>query len=612
MKSIATQPLRERESGTIQGKRSCGGSTRSRNPVEERWLRSEEKFDKIFHTSPDSISITSMTDGRFTDVNESFCRVTGFSRKETIGRTVAELGLYSDPGDRRRLVDQLNRQGRVTGLEIKGRMKSGDLKYYLVSAEIIELLDGKYILSLMHDNTESRRTAEVLRESEKKHRDFADQLPQIVCEIDSVGRIVFANQDAFKAFGYSPQDLESGLTVWQMIEPKDLGMAKQNMWEALNGVDPGGVEYSAVRRDGRIFPLLTYSRPIIDAGHATGLRLIAVDMTERKTVENQLRQSEERLSKVFRTIPDSVTVSSVSDGRLMEVNDGFLRITGYSREEVVGRTIVDLNLWKNPLDRDRLVELLQEKGRVVDLEADFRVKSGAVINCLISAEMINLQQEKCLLAVIKDITERKRAQEFLKESYDKVRTALQSSVDIAAKMVDMKDPYTAGHQRRVAKLAMAVAREMKMEEDTVTYLGLAAKVHDIGKINVPAEILNKTGRLTNIEFQLMMTHSQAGHDILNGVDFPWPLAKIVLQHHERMDGSGYPKGLRGEEIMLEARIIAVADTVEAMSGHRPYRPSLGVKEALDEIKAHKDVLYDGKVVEACLRVMGNGRVSLDD
>jgi len=207
-----------------------------------------------------------------------------------------------------------------------------------------------------------------------------------------------------------------------------------------------------------------------------------------------------------------------------------------------------------------------------------------------------------LQGAFQDITERKLAEGALRDSFDKLRKTIGAAIRTLAATVEMRDPYTAGHQQRVADLARKIAREMSLDNDKVLGLGLASVIHDIGKISVPAEILSKPTKLTSIEFSLIQSHSQAAYDILKDMEFPWPIAEIVYQHHERLDGTGYPRGLKGEEISLEALIIAVADVVEAMSSHRPYRPGLGIDAALEEIKKNRGILYDPDAVDACLRL----------
>jgi len=190
----------------------------------------------------------------------------------------------------------------------------------------------------------------------------------------------------------------------------------------------------------------------------------------------------------------------------------------------------------------------------------------------------------------------------LRDSEKKLKKNLLDSVALLAAIVEMRDPYTAGHQRRVSEIAVAIAHVLQLTEAQIEGIHLAGVVHDVGKIQVPAEILSKPGGLTDIEFMLIKEHARNGYELLKTVDYPWPIAQIVLQHHERLDGTGYPQGLKGDEILLEARIIAVADVVESITSHRPYRPSLGVDAALEEIERNRGVYYDPQVVDACIKL----------
>jgi len=193
-------------------------------------------------------------------------------------------------------------------------------------------------------------------------------------------------------------------------------------------------------------------------------------------------------------------------------------------------------------------------------------------------------------------------EEMVAERTEKLRETLADVIHIVALTVETRDPYTAGHQRRAAELSCGIAKEMGLSEERIEGIRMAGLIHDLGKISVPAEILSKPSRLSKMEFELIKAHPQVGYDILKGIDFPWPVALITLQHHERMNGSGYPQGLKGEEILLEARILMVADVVEAISSHRPYRPGLGVDAALEEILKNRAVLYDPQVVNACVNL----------
>jgi putative two-component system response regulator len=200
----------------------------------------------------------------------------------------------------------------------------------------------------------------------------------------------------------------------------------------------------------------------------------------------------------------------------------------------------------------------------------------------------------------------------LQQMLGQLKKSLLGTVQVIVSMVEKRDPYTAGHQQRVAHLACALAREMKLPDDVIEGIGMAGVIHDLGKIAIPAEILSKPTQLTKEEFSLIKSHTRAGFEILKNIDFPWPVAQIAHQHHERMNGTGYPEGLKGEDILLEARIIAVADTVEAMASHRPYRPSLGIDAALEAVNKGKGDLYDVQVVDACTRLFSKGTFRFDD
>jgi putative nucleotidyltransferase with HDIG domain len=202
----------------------------------------------------------------------------------------------------------------------------------------------------------------------------------------------------------------------------------------------------------------------------------------------------------------------------------------------------------------------------------------------------------------RDVTESKLVNAELQRTLDNLRKSFGTTIQVMVSAVEMRDPYTAGHQLRVADIARSIAQEMGLSQDQVDGIRLAGSIHDIGKLSIPAEILSKPTKLTDIEFSLIKEHSRIGYEMLKDMESPWPLAQIVYQHHERMNGSGYPRKLKGDEILIEARIMAVADVVEAMASHRPYRPGLGIEAALEEIEKNRGIFYDNVVADACLRL----------
>jgi len=204
--------------------------------------------------------------------------------------------------------------------------------------------------------------------------------------------------------------------------------------------------------------------------------------------------------------------------------------------------------------------------------------------------------------LLRDITDRKLAEEKLQHTLDSLKKAVGTTIQVLVSVLETRDPYTAGHQTQVANLACLIATEMGLDQERIEGMRMAGVIHDIGKLGIPTEILAKPSKLTDIEFSLIKQHPQSGYEMLKYVESPWPLAQIVYQHHERMNGTGYPRNLKGDEILLEARIMAVADVVDAMASHRPYRASLGIEEALQEIEKNKGILYDETVVNACLKL----------
>jgi putative nucleotidyltransferase with HDIG domain len=256
--------------------------------------------------------------------------------------------------------------------------------------------------------------------------------------------------------------------------------------------------------------------------------------------------------------------------------------------------------------RARSLEIEKEVAERRRVEKELRLAKDELDNRVEKrTEELNKVNEELSGRVI----ETRRAEDQLQSTLERLEKALEGTVRAMSLTIEMRDLYTAGHQRRVSSLAVAIAEELHLPQEKIEGLRLAGVIHDIGKIAMPAEILTKPTRLTKTEFQLMKDHPRIGYDILKNIQFPWPVAHIILQHHERMDGSGYPDGLLGDAILMEARILAVADVVEALSSHRPYRPALGMEKALEEIRRGRGVRYDMRVVDACMKLFKDHRYS---
>lgn len=327
----------------------------------------------------------------------------------------------------------------------------------------------------------------------------------------------------------------------------------------------------------------------------------AKNRQERKITEIQLRKSEEKYRALFEDSRDAIYLNN-QEGELIDFNLSTLELFGYSREEMLG--INTKSVFVNPDKYERLQDEIAKKGSVREFKAKLRKKDGTEMDCLITSAVRQAKDKSKLgyQGMIRDISELVSSRKQIEKTLNDLRKALGGTIEAMALTVETRDPYTAGHQRRVSNLARGIATEMGVSKAQIQGVRMAGVIHDIGKISVPGEILSKPGNISQNELGIIKEHPQVGYNILKTVDFPWPIAQIVLQHHERMDGSGYPNGISGENILLEARILAVADVVEAMASHRPYRAALGINLALNEISKNRGSSYDPKVVDACLRL----------
>lgn len=341
--------------------------------------------------------------------------------------------------------------------------------------------------------------------------------------------------------------------------------------------------------------------------HISRLPFAVKEALKRKK-EEELRTSAERAleesERKFRLIAEKASdliyrIELYPEQKFSYVSPSSTKLTGYTPEDHYANPNLGFEL-VHPDDREKLRDLLEhvdgsplvlrwiKKNREVVWAEQLNVPIYDIDGRLIAIE-----------GIARDVTERQKANEALKRAFNSV-------VSVLSDMLNLKDPYTQFHEKNVAKLALEIAERMDLDEFTIESIRVAAMVHDIGKINIPTEILSKPGKLSDIEFEMIKKHPETAYEILRKVDLPWPVADIVYQHHERLDGSGYPRHLKSDEILLEAKIIIVADVVEAMSSHRPYRAALGFEAAIEEIKKNAGVLYDAEIVQICTSILEEG------
>lgn len=363
------------------------------------------------------------------------------------------------------------------------------------------------------------------------------------------------------------------------------------------------------RRDGQLIDVVisaTGLRP--EEKHGTVVFTV-LDITRRELAERARRASENRFRNMFESSPMGVLLYSLEDDDrlvLIGANPAADRILGIDHAALVGRTIEEafppLAATEVPA---RYREACRDGTPWSTLHIDYRDEriDGAY-------EVYAFQVELGVMAAyFLDVTESRLTAQRLADSVAQLRSTLEGTIRAMAVMVEMRDPYTSGHQRRASNLAVELAKLLGLDEERVDATRLAATIHDVGKIAVPAEILSKPGSLTGLEMEMVRTHAESGYQILRAIPFPWPVAEIVREHHEFWDGSGYPRGLAGEEIRLEARILSVADAVEAISNHRPYRAACGVEQAIAELRQQSGRQFDPRVVDACEQLLHEGRLA---
>jgi len=344
-----------------------------------------------------------------------------------------------------------------------------------------------------------------------------------------------------------------------------------------------------------------------DEGRMIGTVGCGRDVTEERRVAERLAENEARMRAILDAMPD-IHFRLSRDGHFIDAYASDPARLLLPRERIIGAAVAEvLPPGVAELAANGIADALGSEAMVafeypLTIEGDERHFETRMVPC--GADEV--------LAVVRDVTELRRSRRDLVESARRLRATLHDTVRAMGAIGDLRDPYTGGHERRVAALTLAIAGVMGLSEERCEGLAIAGEVHDIGKIGVPAEILSKPGPLTDLERLLVEDHAPRGYEILSGIDFAWPVAEIVHQHHERLDGSGYPRGLAGDEILLEARILGAADVLEAMASHRPYRPALGVEAALAELQAGAGTLYDADVVAACERVIATGMVDLSE
>ena len=489
----------------------------------------------------------------------------------------------------------------------------------------------RLIKQIQKSENRNKHFEEALNKSEDRYRKLVELANSMILQIDTSGNITFINEYAQNFFGYTRNEI-IGKNVIGTIVPRaeSSGRDLTSLIETIRQNPEQHVvhENENIRKDGsRAWVLWANSVLPDESGHVTEILCIGSDITarkeaekilqvsrdeleakvhertfelkktyedllyetaERKVYEEALRESETKYRSIVEGAIEGI-FQTTAEGRCTMANTSLARLLGYASPEefVSAASNMEEQVYVNP---DRCIEfknLLQSNGYAKGFETEFYKKDRSRIWVSMNVRAVYDERGNFIFyeGTVVDIT---------------LRHVLNGTTNALSMAVEIRDPYTAGHQARVTQLATAIAKEMNFSDDHIKAIQTAGMLHDIGKIYVPAEFLSRPGSISTHELSVLRDHSAAGYEILRNIEYEYPIAEIVYEHHERMNGSGYPRGLSGDQILMEARIIAVADVVESMASHRPYRPSLGTMKALNEIKENRGTLYDAAVVDICL------------
>ena len=595
--------------------------------------------------------------------NDKLVQITGYREDELLAGALCSIEPLILEEDRPGVEAEVKRavaDQRPFTVEYRLQHKNGSILWMAEYGMPIYGSDDAplYLDGVIYDVTQGKQAEQAVRQAEEKFRALVETTSDWIWELDRQGRYTYASPRVEALLGYQPQEV-LGKSPLDFMHPEEARRVSKELGERIEQRAPiTALVNTNLHKDGSLRVLETSGVPIFDeSGEFSGYRGIDRDITERKQAEEALG----RANRALRTLSagNEVLVRATSEDQLLQaVVNIIVEQSGYELAEVCypennPERSITLMAWSgmeekffwvgNPswadmeegqlpiasairsgmtqIRRDIATESKYKpwrdealaRGHVSNIALPF-VDNGRTLGALSiyssDAKAFDKEEVRLLEELANDLaygvaTLRTRLAHDQQAAI--LLESMEQSIQTVAYTVEARDPYTAGHQRRVAELATVIAQEMGLTEDQVNAIHLAAIIHDLGKIRVPAEILSKPGKLTEIEFMLIKTHPQAGYDILKNVKFPWPIADIILQHHEKLDGTGYPQGLKGEQILIESRIMTVADVVEAMSSHRPYRAALGIEPALNEIKRGRGIGYDAAVVDACLRLFAQKR-----
>jgi len=542
--------------------------------------------------------------------SDTLCQIIGYPKSEIIGQ---DFRNFIDEEDRALVVERYKQrqagEAPLSRYEFDVVRKDGTKRRVDMIAAVSKDSKGSTITTAqVRDITEQVHAEKAFVKSEEKFRKaFYTILDAVSITRLEDGMYVAINHVFTSLWGYTEEDIIGKTTIdhnlWDNAEDRQQLVAGLKKGREVIDVETTFRTKAGDTRHGVL------SASLIDLDGVPHILSVTHDTTARHKRQKALKESESKYRLLADNVNDVIFTFDM-DLNYTHVSSSVKTLRGYEPEEVLEqKTIEVLTPPSLELAMGAFSEIMElEKSRPGEfamsktLDLEVTRKDGTTVWTETSFSFIRdeNQQLVSILGVSRDITKRRQAEEELQKTLESLRNAVGTTIQVMISALEARDPYTAGHQARVADLSRDIATEMGLSQEKSESIHMAASIHDIGKLSIPAEILSSPAKLTENEFALIKEHSWRGYEILKDVESPWPLAEIVYQHHERMDGSGYPRNLKGDDILMEARIIAVADVVEAMASHRPYRAAIGLDVALDEIEKNRGILYDDTVADACL------------
>lgn len=592
-------PFIDTTTGKLKGVIECVYDITERKQAEDALQQSEARYRTMIEHANDMIWAVD-AEGRFIFGNRRIEEVTGHKTADWVGKSYAPL-IY--PDDLAVVADIHHKVLSGQSHQYTLRIYNKDGVIITLSISVAPLYEKDKVVGTVNfgrDITARKLMEDALHQSEKRYRTLAEAANDMIFIIDHNWCVQYVNSCGAEKLGMQAPDI-IGKTLEALFHPPITERMEKSLQEVF---DTGKPIYSRNQTPfrGQSSWLGTWLSPIKDKNkNVTAVMGISRDITEHKQMEDTLRESELKHRTLIESIQDGVFI--IQDAKLIFANEAFARMFGYTVDELIGMGFQSLVA---PEDLDMVTKryFKRQAGETVPKEYEFRIlhKNGSRIAVNMNVGISTYKDKIASMGTVKDITERKQSEEQLKDSLERLRKSFENTVSALASTAEARDPYTAGHQRRVAELAVAIASEMSLPKAQISAIRVAAVIHDLGKIAIPSQILTKPTTLTDAEFSLLKTHPQVAYDVLKSIEFPWPIAQIVLQHHEKINGTGYPQGLSGDQILLEAKIICAADSVEVMCTHRPYSPAMGINEALADIAKFSGTLYDSNVVNACVKL----------